>query len=138
MPQARESPSGWNRTIASDIRSISARIHWQRDESTGKVLPLLPLRYQHSASLFGFRWIEEDGGIEPLRHRCRTTVFKTACRPFSGIFQLRVSDKIDILHNSTQIFTQLIVDAISLALSLKSFPIYFDHCHLYRIPSSNR
>ena len=27
------------------------------NQSTGKVLPLLPLRYQHSASLLGFRWI---------------------------------------------------------------------------------
>ena len=61
-------------------------------ESTGEVLPLLPLRYQHSASLFGFRWVKEDGGIEPLRHRCRTLVFKTSCRPFSGIFRLGVPD----------------------------------------------
>jgi|GEM_PF-4335375 len=30
---------------------------------------------------------KEDGGIEPLRHHCRTLVFKTSCRPFSGIFQ---------------------------------------------------
>ncbi|NES86891.1 MAG: hypothetical protein F6K10_39250, partial [Moorea sp. SIO2B7] len=38
------------------------------------------------ASLFGFWWLEEDGGIEPLQHRCRTTVFKTDCRPLGGIF----------------------------------------------------
>jgi len=29
------------------------------EQSTGKVLPLLPLRYQHSASLLGFRWIRK-------------------------------------------------------------------------------
>ncbi|MDZ8241590.1 MAG: hypothetical protein RMZ69_31310 [Nostoc sp. ChiQUE01a] len=31
-----------------------------------EVLPLNNLCYQHSASLFGFRWKVEDGGIEPL------------------------------------------------------------------------
>ncbi len=34
-----------------------------RYKSTREVLPLLFLCYQHSASLFGFRWIVEDGGI---------------------------------------------------------------------------
>ncbi|PHJ58474.1 hypothetical protein VF14_18890 [Nostoc linckia z18] len=35
------------------------------EKSTKEVLPLLYLCYQHSASLFGFRWKAEDGGIEP-------------------------------------------------------------------------
>ncbi|AUB44833.1 hypothetical protein COO91_11080 (plasmid) [Nostoc flagelliforme CCNUN1] len=35
------------------------------EKSIWEVLPLLYLCYQHSASLFGFRWKAEDGGIEP-------------------------------------------------------------------------
>lgn len=35
------------------------------EKSIWEVLPLNNLCYQHSASLFGFRWKAEDGGIEP-------------------------------------------------------------------------
>ncbi len=71
-------------------------------KSTGKVLPLLLQSYQDCASLLGFQWakstdkltksnLEEDRGIEPLRHRCRTPVFKTGCYPCSGIFRFIAS-----------------------------------------------
>lgn len=35
-------------------------------QSTEEVLPLLPLRYQHSASLLGFRWIGRLTRLVPL------------------------------------------------------------------------
>lgn len=44
---------------------MPAATYAYQKESTREVLPLLYLCYQHSASLFGFRWKAEDGGIEP-------------------------------------------------------------------------
>ena len=79
---------------------------------------LLPLRYQHSASLFGFWWWVDRRDSNPLilvsqtssaialdsanmwrkveesnpySERC-TSVFKTDCRPFSGTFRLVESE----------------------------------------------
>ena len=40
--------------LKSSIQSIYQCTY---NQSTGEVLPLLPLRYQHSASLLGFRWV---------------------------------------------------------------------------------
>lgn len=66
ISQARESPFGWSRTTATDVRSISFRSAG-KGKSTREVLPLLTPCYQHGASLFGLWWVVEDGGIEPLQ-----------------------------------------------------------------------
>ena len=56
----------------------------------------------------------EVGGIEPLRHLSRTTVFKTACHPFSGNFHFfRVSDETRtryLLASQTSVSTTLTSD----------------------------
>ncbi len=49
-----------------DEVKVSDRTNFYVKKSTKEVLPLLLPRYQHGASLFGFWWKAEDGGIEPL------------------------------------------------------------------------
>ena len=59
----------------------------------------------------------EDGGIEPLRHRCRTTVFKAACRPFSGIFHKTEAGGVEPLQLLTALLCSRQVAVLSAAAS---------------------